>query len=346
MFQLDLSSRPDPGPHLRVTWFSVTNVLIEHAGTRILFDGYVSRLPRSLFHGGPSGYAFTSQPSRPDVARVSAVAEALCPDGLDLIITGHSHFDHSFDVGAWQQVTGAHVLGSRSTCLQAIAQGVPMEACTVVEGGEVIDVSQGLRCRVVRWNHSGNDHDRADLRIPLEIRHPPDARAGLRAGVFEDFPNGGGSRGYLFEAAGADATTSLLVTNTGCADDLDKPVVCEDRDFGAPAANLAAAMTAAGVDRVDVWAGMANPHLVAAGGAVAAPRHLIPMHWDGIFHPFETGAPHPFDRPETAAACAAIDTLLVDVAQYFDAWDFDSGELIAAHTGHDVFVPAGEPTRR
>jgi len=343
MVTIDMSQRPASGDRLRLTWFSITNVLIEYAGVRVLFDGYVTRLKPELFHGGPSGYAFTHQRAHPDVERVTTIAEALCPDGLDAIITGHSHFDHSFDVGAWQRATGAKVIGSRSTCLQAIAQGVPLESCTVVEGGEHLVLSDDLTCQVIRWNHSGNDHNRADTRIPLELTLPPDARQGLRAGIFEDFPNGGGSRGYLFTAGQSSSTpTSVLMTNTGNADELNKPIVVEDRDFGAPAANLTAAMAQAGIDRVDVWMGMSNPLLVAAGGAIASPRHFIPMHWDGIFHPFERGVPHAFDKPETADACATLDTTLIPVNQYFDAWDFDSGALVATQAGTDVFKPAND----
>lgn len=345
MVDLDFSQRTVLGAGVRATWFSITNLLIEHAGTRVLFDGYVSRLPKEMFHGGPSGYAFTNQRVMPDLARVSEVVAALCPDGLDAIVTGHSHFDHSFDVAAWHHLTGAKVIGSRSTCLQAIGQGVPVEACTVVEGGETIELSPNLRCDVIRWNHSGHARGRMDLHTPLELRFPPDGRLGLRPGVFEDFPNGGGSRGYLFTATGDGQTTSLLATNTGAAEVLDLPVVCEDRDFGAPVDNLQAAMTSAGLDRIDVWAGMANPALIAAGAAISKPRFFIPMHWEGIFHSFEGGVPQPFDRPEVDDACRTLDITRVTIAEYFDAWDFSGGDLITTHNGTSVFTPQGNSPR-
>ncbi|MEX0831600.1 MAG: hypothetical protein WD007_03260 [Nitriliruptoraceae bacterium] len=39
-------------------------------------------------------------------------------------------------------------------------------------------------------------------------------------------------------------------------------------------------------------------------------------------------------------ACAALDTTLIPVDQYFDAWDFEGGALVATHAGSDVFHPA------
>jgi hypothetical protein len=35
-----------------------------------------------------------------------------------LLLTGHSHFDHSFDTAAWSRLTGAPIVGSKTTCLQ------------------------------------------------------------------------------------------------------------------------------------------------------------------------------------------------------------------------------------
>jgi hypothetical protein len=79
-----------------ITWMSIANLHIEAGPVRTVFDGYITRLPKDAFHGGGGGYAYTTQPFRPDVAAVSRVLDAIGgPDAVNLLITGHSHWDHS-----------------------------------------------------------------------------------------------------------------------------------------------------------------------------------------------------------------------------------------------------------
>ena len=52
------------------------------------------------------------------------------------ILLGHSHWDHSFDTATWSKLTGARIIGSRTTCLQAQAQGVPAERCRAVQASD------------------------------------------------------------------------------------------------------------------------------------------------------------------------------------------------------------------
>jgi hypothetical protein len=59
--------------------------------------------------------------------------------------------------------------------------------------------------RVVRWNLSGDHASNPEQHDPVELTavpHPDTATSGLRAGVAEDFPNGGGNRGFLFVVDG------------------------------------------------------------------------------------------------------------------------------------------------
>ena len=48
---------------------------------------------------------------------------------MNLLLTGHSHWDHSFDTATWSKLTGARIIGSKTTCLQAQAESVPVERC-------------------------------------------------------------------------------------------------------------------------------------------------------------------------------------------------------------------------
>jgi hypothetical protein len=178
--------------------------------------------------------------------------------------------------------------------------------------------------RVIRWNHSGSpgalQHDPIELDA---VPRPDPATGGLRAGVAEDFPNGGGGRAFLFIVGSGRERVTLLWINSGSAADLDMPIVVDGRDHGAPAANLVAALAAERIDRVDLAilpGGAPHADRVAA---IARPRVVIPHHWDGLYQPFLAGVPFRFADADYEAALAAHDARLVTPEQYLDAWTLD-----------------------
>jgi len=113
----DAAAADTSGPdHVSITWMSVTNVYYEIGRFHLLIDGYITRIPKEAFYGG-GGYAFTRHPHATDVAAVKRVLTALGgPRSVDLLLTGHSHWDHSFDTATWSKLTGAPVLGAKTTC--------------------------------------------------------------------------------------------------------------------------------------------------------------------------------------------------------------------------------------
>src|SRR5580765_4120457 len=120
-----------------LTWMSISNIYYELGTLRILTDGYITRLPQNAFFGGGGGLATTRQAFKPDVDAVRRVLGALGgPASVNLLLTGHSHFDHSFDTATWSRLTGARIVGSTTTCFQAMAEGIPASRCTAVYGGE------------------------------------------------------------------------------------------------------------------------------------------------------------------------------------------------------------------
>ena len=180
------------GPsHVDITWLSITNIYYEIGPLRILTDAYITRLPRSLFSGGGGGLA-KARPSVPDVAAVTRVLTALGgPASVTLLLNGHAHFDHSFDTATWSKLSGARIIGSKTTCLQAQAQHVPADRCTAVEGGERIALGDGVTMRVVRWNHSGDPSTNPEQHNPVEldaVPHVDPETGGLDPGVAADFP--------------------------------------------------------------------------------------------------------------------------------------------------------------
>ncbi|MGE0822921.1 MAG: MBL fold metallo-hydrolase [Candidatus Binatia bacterium] len=324
-----------------LTWVSVTNWLFEVGDTRIMTDGYITRIPEKAFSG--LGFA-TATPARPDVAAIERVIAGLGNSGkIDFILTGHSHFDHSFDTATWAKLTGAKIIGSRSTCLQAEAQGIPASQCTAVEGGETMALGEHVAVRVVRWNHSGDVTTPFGkvLYTPLELAKVPNvasASAGLRPGTLQDFPNGGGARAYLFTAVTKDGPVSWFYSNTGNADTFVKPAPVDEDFFETqglslenlvavpherpPQDNLRAALRAAGIDRVGLWIGYSDRRLAEAVCSVLRPRTHIPHHWDGLFSPFFDGLPFAYTTVAGTDTVASFlksqDVGLLPPQQYMD----------------------------
>jgi hypothetical protein len=311
-----------------ITWMSISNMYYELGPLRIVTDGYITRLPQGAFFGGGGGYAQTRRPFTPDVAAVTRVMNALGgPTRVNLLLTGHSHWDHSFDTAAWSRLTGSRIMGSRTTCLQAQAQSVPAERCRAVDGGETITLSEGVTMRVVRWNHSGDPSVNPEQHNPVELLSAPapdPATGGLRAGVAEDFPNGGGNRAYLFTVDGPDGRFSWFFSNSAGAVDLHLPIVMNGVNHGAPIENLKAAMRDARLASVNLWIGSSTVAVAKLVVPILKPTTFLPVHWDGLWGAFEAGVPQPYADPALEQFLEESAIAAVKPAQYMDKWRLDT----------------------
>ncbi len=125
----DLRFAPEPfgpiagRPPVRVTWLGTAGFAIEHAGTVVLLDPYVTRA---------SLWDCVRAPLRSDAAAVARWAPR-----ADAVIAGHTHFDHVLDVPAIARATGATVYGSRSCAALCRVEGVAAD--------RVVDVESALR---------------------------------------------------------------------------------------------------------------------------------------------------------------------------------------------------------
>lgn len=314
-------------PRVELTWMSIANWDMKINGKRVMMDAYISRVPESFFVKAPQFandlYAFTKAPALVDMDSIRKVREAeLGVDKLDYMLVGHSHFDHSWDSPAWSRLTGAPMIGGVSSCLQASAQGVPDAQCRSVSGGEKIDLGDGVTMRVVRWNHSG-DTSNPIQHFPRELYRPPvpdPATGGLRAGVGEDYPNGGGNRAFLFTVERGGEKLSFFINNSASAFDLDKDIVVDGVNYGAPLANLKAAMKDAGLKQVDVWVGTGGKPVAEMVVPVVRPKTYIPSHWDGLFFSFWAGIPYPYKDDALKAYLKAQNVNLLPQKQYFDKY--------------------------
>ena len=316
------------GPsYVDMTWMSISNMYYELGPLRILTDGYFTRLPQSEFFGGGGGLATTRRAFKPDVNAVKRVLAALGgPSSVNLLLTGHSHFDHSFDTATWSQLTGARIIGAKTTCFQAMAENIPANRCTAVDGGEKIALAEGVTMRVVRWNHSGDPATNPEQHNPVELEATPrqdPQTGGLRAGVAEDFPNGGGNRGFLFVVDGPDGRFSWFFQNSASAVDLSVPIVVGGTNYGAPIANLRAALKAEGLESVDLWIGTGGAPVARIVLPVLKPKAYLPVHWDGLWGAFEAGVPQPYSDPSLEMFLAPSGVQLLRPTQYLDKWRLD-----------------------
>ncbi len=312
--------------HVDITWMSISNLHLDFGIRGIVVDGYISRLPEDLFFGGGGGLAQTHRSVKPDEAAVREVFDAIGGRrAVSMLINGHSHFDHSFDLPVWARLSRAPVIGPPTTCLQVRAAKVPARQCRAVFGGERIELGAGVSMYVVRWNHSGDpaknpeQHDARELSaVPL-----PDASGGLKAGVAEDFPNGGGNRAFLFVIATPQGPVSLFFQNSASAVDLAVPIVIEGRDYGAPIENLRRALRDAGLQRVDLWIGTGGAEIATLLLPLLKPTAYLPVHWDGLWGAFKAGPPAPFSDASLEKLLAASGVSLIRPTQYMDKWRLD-----------------------
>jgi L-ascorbate metabolism protein UlaG (beta-lactamase superfamily) len=329
-------------PSIEMTWMSIANWYFKIGDKRIVMDGYITRVPESLFIASAvfpkDMYTYTKGPYGVDLPAVTRVRDAtLGTDKLDLLLAGHAHWDHSWDTPAWSRLTGAPMIGSLSACLQAQSQGVAAERCRIVSGGEKIDLGDGITMRVVRWNHSG-DPTNPIQHFARELYRPPvpdPATGGLRAGVGEDYPNGGGNRAFLFTIDSSEGRLSFFVNNSASAFDLDKDVIVDGVSYGSPLGNLAAAMKDAGLTQVDAWIGTGGLPVAQMVVPVIHPKVYVPNHWDGLFNPFWPGMPYPFKDDDLRRYLDAQKVPLMAPTQYFDKYILTRSGM-TTDVNHDV----------
>ena len=229
------------------------------------------------------------------------------------------------------------MIGGASSCMQAAAQGVGAAQCRSVSGGEKIDLGHGVTMRVVRWNHSG-DASNPIQHFARELYRPPipdAATGGLRAGVGEDYPNGGGNRAFLFTVENPEGRLAFFVNNSASAYDLDKAIVVDGVDYGSPIGNLAAAMKDAGITQVDAWIGTGGKPVAEMVVPVIHPKTYLPSHWDGLFNAFWPGIPYPFKDDALEGYLEAQKVTLVPETQYFDKFVL-SARGVTPETNHTV----------
>jgi L-ascorbate metabolism protein UlaG (beta-lactamase superfamily) len=150
---------------VRVRWLGVAGFAIEAGADTLLHDPYLSRpsLWRTLFHR----YV-------PDAAVLEPLlaANGRAPElgRGDLVLIGHSHFDHLGDAPWIAERTGATVVGSATTVAIARGFGLAEDRLRRADPGDRLE--QGaFEVRVVESRHAEIFFGNAP--IPGEVAKPP-----------------------------------------------------------------------------------------------------------------------------------------------------------------------------
>lgn len=119
---------PAAGPKLEVTFLGTTSLYFNDGRTRILLDGFFTR-PEDLMQ------VFFGEIAT-DEAKVKRYLHRLGVHHLAAMPVFHSHYDHAMDTATIARLTGARVLGSRSTVMIGRGAGLPERQLTEVRVGK------------------------------------------------------------------------------------------------------------------------------------------------------------------------------------------------------------------
>lgn len=276
-----------------LTFIGVTQWLLQYGDTTVLLDAYFSR---------PADRTAGSTEEGLDL--MQRVLDAAGAESVDFILVGHSHFDHAIDCGAVAMLTGAQVIGSKTTCLIAQSAGLPEDRCTVVGTGDELPLGEATM-RAVRTIHTLP----ALIGRFLELEEVPTPEDSWAAPA-------GGPISYLISFPGDDPF-SMFYTNSISAIEGDDG---SGEDY---AAHLDAAFS--DVDGTTVWLGPVG--FLAEEGELTEyfsriqPEFVVPHHFDGLTPDVEAGLMTPF-APQAALIRVAADegSTIVAPEEYFDVF--------------------------
>jgi L-ascorbate metabolism protein UlaG (beta-lactamase superfamily) len=258
-----------------VRWLGCAGLAITDGTTTILHDPYLSRPGRlqTIF-----GWY------RPDEERLRTYLSSAGPApelaAADLILVGHSHFDHLGDVPWLARRTGARIVGSPTTAAISQGYGVPVEQVQPVSAGDVITAGR-FEIRVVESRHAKALFGRVPF--PGEVVAPPSAP--IHAFSFKM----GGALGYLLTHHGTGQRMFILSSAA-----VHEPALEELRAEGVVVDVLVAATIGRG------------PEFTRALVEALRPRWVVPHHFDDFFLSIEEARATRSDLADLAAFEAEV----------------------------------------
>lgn len=145
---------------LSAVFFGTTTILFDDGQDQVLIDGFFTR---------PSLMSCLFWPIAPDRVKVGKVLEE---NGIDqrlrAVLVAHSHYDHALDAPEICKQTGAALVGSTSTYMIGIGDGLAKDQIQVVADGEVLQLG-AFRITIFEGIHSPNDRMPGDITAPLSF---------------------------------------------------------------------------------------------------------------------------------------------------------------------------------
>jgi L-ascorbate metabolism protein UlaG (beta-lactamase superfamily) len=178
---------PHPTDAVAVTYLGVAGWQLTHAGNTLLLDPYFTR----------ASVGANWRPLLPDTDAIARFA----PPTADVILVGHSHYDHLLDVPSIALRTAATVVGTASTLNVARAAGVPEARLQLAVPGRAFRFHTFSICPVASL-HSLNGIPSVD--IPRNVRHPLSARDYGEGGTLAYAIDVGGRSLFLLDTANFD----------------------------------------------------------------------------------------------------------------------------------------------
>jgi L-ascorbate metabolism protein UlaG (beta-lactamase superfamily) len=241
--ELRPTTRSASGAAVRIRWFGTASHVIETATVRVLIDPFLTRAPLGRLIGRLT----------PDEAAI----RARLPERVDAVLCGHSHFDHLLDAPTIARLTGALLVGSKSTCSFGRASGVTRLSEVPPEGARL--TIGDLEVRFVPSLHGRIAFGRVPF--PGEVAEAP----ALPAPAWRY--RMGGAFGILLRAPGA------TVYHNGSADLVDAELEGERAD----------------VLLVGLAGRKGTPDYLARLCGALGPSLVVPTHHDAFFAPLDDG---------------------------------------------------------
>jgi L-ascorbate metabolism protein UlaG (beta-lactamase superfamily) len=278
-----------------LTYLGVTQWLLRYGETTVLLDAFFSR---------PEPGAEGSTEAGLDL--MQRVLDAAGVESIDFILVGHSHADHAIDCGSVAMRTGARVIGSRTTCLIAQAEGLPEDRCTVVDTGDEVQLGEATM-RAARTIHF-LPHFIGSFGELDEVPRLADTWAA---------PNGG-PISYLISFPGVEPFSIFHTSSIAAIDEDDG----SGEDY---LANLDSIFGS--VDGVTLWLAplgfLSEERELTPYFSRISPEFAIPQHFDGLATEtdLETGLTTAFVPSETLDQVAGGEgTTILAPEEYFDAF--------------------------
>lgn len=161
---------PTAKPGLTVRFLGTTSLLLQDGDFTILSDGFVSR---------PGLLRVLLRKIEPDEERVRSVLECLNVSEIDAVFTNHSHYDHAMDAPVFARMTGAQLIGSKSTVNVGRGQGLPEHRMGTVQDGDTVRIGNFL-LTFIESTHSPNDREPGTIDRPLV---PPARKSAWKTGT-------------------------------------------------------------------------------------------------------------------------------------------------------------------